>query len=324
MPNDRVPALDKGAIKVIAVAVLTYQRTDLLDMLLNSYAAMEHPSDAQLIFIVVDNDPEGSARNTVNKRRASLGEVHYIIEASRGIPLARNRALDEAQHLGADALCFIDDDEYPDSQWLVQLVECWRTTGSHLIGGPVRVASPPATANRWQRFINSSLAARMVRKNRVTAQRAATGDRYTVVTNNWLCDLRWQHQSGIRFDENMLVTGGSDTAFFRNARAAGATPCWSPKAVVYETMTPDRLTFAYQLFRGAAQSKTHFRLKRPSITTTIAATTLCLAVIRFLLAILLFAIPVYGLASPIIATRSLGWSIGRVQALFGSQSRLYE
>lgn len=324
MSDDRVPALEKAATQVIAVAVLTYQRTDLLDMLLDSYTAMEHPSGARLVFIVVDNDPEGSARNTVNKWRASLGEVHYIIEASRGIPVARNRALDEAQHLGADALCFIDDDEYPDSQWLVQLVECWRTTGSHLIGGPVRVASPPATANRWQRFINSSLAARMVRKNRVTAQRAATGDRYTVVTNNWLCDLRWQRQSGIRFDEKMLITGGSDTAFFRSARAAGATPCWSPKAVVYETMTPDRLSLAYQFIRGAEQSKTHFRLKRPNISTNIAAATLCVATIRFLLGILLVFLPIYGIASLVIAARALGWSVGRVQALFGSQSTLYQ
>lgn len=315
---------DQTATKVIAVAVLTCQRTALLDKLLAAYAAMERPPKARLLFIVVDNDAEGSARATVDARRSEIGALHYFVETRRGIPVARNRALDEALKLNADAMCFIDDDEYPDPKWLVRLFECWQTTGTHLIGGPVRVADPPPTANAWQRLINASLAGRMVRKNRSTAHRAATDGRYTVVTNNWFCDLLWQRNTGIRFDEKMLFTGGSDTVFFHAACAAGAKPCWSPCAVVYETMLPDRLSLSYQFFRGAEQSKTHFRLKRPKISTTIVAATLSVAAIRFLLGILLVFVPIYGIASLIIATRSLGWSVGRVQALLGSKSTLYQ
>lgn len=322
--SDSVPVHGQSVTQVIAVAVLTYQRTDLLDKLLEAYAAMERPSNARVIFIVVDNDAEGSAKATVDARRSAIGEVHYVVETRRGIPVARNRALDEALQLGGDAMCFIDDDEFPDPKWLVRLVECWRTTGAELIGGPVNVADPPTSATLWQRLVNSSLAARMVRKNRITAQRAAAGGRYTVVTNNWLCDLNWQRQAGVRFEEKMLVSGGSDTAFFHAALTAGAEPCWAPDAVVYETMLADRLSLAYQFFRGASQSNTHFRMKRHKVRAPFAVMTLCLAAVRFLLAILLFAIPVYGVASLVIATRSLGWSVGRVWALFGSQSRLYQ
>ena len=118
-------------------------------------------------------------------------------------------------------LCFIDDDEYPDRRWLVELVACWRTTGAELIGGPVRVAAPPALATSWQRLVNASLAARARRKERDAAADAARGRCRTIVTNNFLCDLRFAERHGLRFDETLLVTGGSDTDFFRRAVRGG-------------------------------------------------------------------------------------------------------
>ena len=311
------------AAQSIAVAVLTYKRADLFDKFLQAFAAMKRPAKSRVSLIVIDNDAAGSAEALVEARRKAVGEVHYFVETRRGIPVARNRALDEALRLQAEALCFIDDDEYPAGDWLVHLVERWRTTGSQLIGGPVEVASPPPSATAWQRFINRSLAARMKRKNRTTAQRAESNGRYTVVTNNWLCDLAWQRQTGVRFDENMLDTGGSDTAFFHAARAAGAVTDWCPQAVVHETMMPDRLSLAYQFFRGASQSTNHFRMKRRKITVPLAVGTVCIATLRFLIAAALMVVPIFGVASPVIASRSLGWSFGRVKALLGDRSRLY-
>lgn len=307
----------------IAVAVLTYKRTDLLEKFLSEFAVMERPDNSQVSLIVIDNDAEGSAEALVSGWRDRIGDVHYCIETRRGIPVARNRALDEALRLGADALCFIDDDEYPDTDWLVHLVGRWRETGAHLIGGPVEVAEAPESASAWQRFVNASLAARMKRKNRTTAARALTGGRYTVVTNNWLCDLDWQRRSGVSFDETMLDTGGSDTAFFHDARAAGAGTDWSPLAVVFETMMPERLSLYYQFVRGASQSNNHFRMKRKTITLPLVIGTFFIAVLRFVLAAILMVVPIFGVASPVIATRSLGWSVGRVRALLGDRSTLY-
>ncbi|MEW9808766.1 glycosyltransferase family 2 protein [Mesorhizobium sp. ZMM04-5] len=308
----------------IVVAVLTYKRNDLLQNLLASYAEMEIPSGIRSVLIVVDNDSAASAQPIVEAQRSSLGEVQYVVESRRGIPVARNRALDEALALGADAVCFIDDDEYPARNWLKELISCWKSTGAHLIGGPVNVASPPDNANAWHRAINASLAARMRRKNRTTAHRASTGGRYTVVTNNWLCDVRWLRRTGIRFDETMQISGGSDTAFFRSARAAGATPAWCPNAVVWEKLSLDRLSLSYQFIRGAAQSNTHFILKNPKLFVPSLPLNILYFALRFLLGLVLLVIPVYGLASPVMAVRSMGWSVGRIQALLGFRSSLYK
>lgn len=315
---------DPGSTACVVVAVLTHRRPKTLARLLSSFNALAWPDGSRVIVLAVDNDDNESARKIVEQRQSGNAEIRYVCESRRGIPIARNRALDEARAMDADLLCFIDDDEYPDRNWLAALVDCWRETGAHLIGGPVEVTQAPADAAVWSRFVNTSLIGRMKRKNRKTARAAETGRPFTVVTNNWLCDLNWQRRTGVRFNEKLLFSGGSDTAFHRAAMEAGARIAWCPSALVHETMSENRLTLAYQFRRAAAQSITHFRLKHAGVSPMIASRTLAIAAARFVLGAILVFVPVFGIASPVIAIRSLGWSTGRVKALLGRESELYK
>ncbi len=316
-------AADAGERLSIVVAVLTFRRPDLLADFLAAYARIALPDGCDVTLLVVDNDAAGSGRPTFEAWCDRIPGARYVVEPRTGIPVARNRALDEAIAADADALCFIDDDEVPETDWLVRLVEAWRCSGAQLVGGPVGVAAPPKDATLWQRLMNSSLAARADRKFRLTAQSADRGGRYTIVTNNWLCDLRWLQSKGLRFDENLLMTGGSDTAFCRAAVAAGCKKAWASDAVVHETIPADRLTARYQLHRGASQSITHFRMKHDRVTPPVMLVTVAMAAARAVLGVVLLAIPVYGVGSLAMAIRSLGWSIGRIQAIRGLQSTLY-
>jgi len=321
--SDASASADAGERLSIVVAVLTFRRPDLLADFLAAYARIVLPHGCDVTLLVVDNDSAGSGRPTFEAWRDRIPGARYVVEPRTGIPVARNRALDEAITTDADALCFIDDDEVPETEWLVRLVDAWRRSGGQLVGGPVGVAAPPEDATRWQRLMNASLAARADRKFRLTAQAAAGGGRYTIVTNNWLCDLRWLRSKGLRFDERLLMTGGSDTAFCRSAVAAGCRKAWAADAVVHETIPADRLTARYQLHRGASQSITHFRMKHDHVTPSVVLATLAMAAVKAVLGVVLLVIPVYGRASLAIAIRSLGWSAGRIQAIRGLQSTLY-
>jgi len=317
------PVRDGGDKRSIVVAVLTFRRPDLLADFLECYTRIRLPADCQVQLLVVDNDAQASGLPTFTAWRDRLPAARYVVEPRTGIPVARNRALDEAVASGADALCFIDDDETPDRDWLERLVRAWRRSGAALVGGPVEVAPPPAGATRAQRLMNASLVARGRRKFRAVARAASRGGRFTVVTNNWLCDLRWLAPTGLRFDESLLMTGGSDTAFCRAATAAGCKKAWAPDAVVRETIPADRLTVRYQLWRAMSQSITHFRMKSEPRTTIQCAATLGIAAVRATLGLVLLAVPVYGVASFALGIRSLGWAAGRVQALRGRASQLY-
>jgi succinoglycan biosynthesis protein ExoM len=306
----------------IAVAALTYRRPEALRDLLAALAALHRPEECDLRFVIIDNDPAASAREIVEGAEADL-PLHYCHEPRRGIPVARNAALREARALGADLMCFIDDDEVPDADWLVRLVGRWRETDAQLIGGPVEVLPPPEGASAWQRFVNASLAARMARKNRKTAAAAASGRRFTVVTNNWLGELAYFAELGLTFDESLLVTGGEDTMFHAEAKRAGAVTGWAADAVVREAMPLDRLTLRYQLKRGAMQSMQNFRLAAPRLTPRVLAEVAVMVPLRVLTGLLLLVLPVYGIASPVTAVRSIGWAMGRVAAVFGVRSSLY-
>lgn len=307
----------------IVVAALTFKRPGTLAVLLDAFTRMDHPAGCRVTYLIVDNDGGGSARDVVNAIRSRLGDVRYVVELQRGIPVGRNRAVTEALNLGADALCFIDDDEYPHREWLARLVGCWQRTGAHIVGGTVHLARPPAGCTRWERVIHKSLASWTRRKNRKAARVAAAGRRFAIFTNNWLCDLAWLRRSGVRFDERLLVSGGSDSVFHRDAMAAGCRSAWCVESVVYETIERERLSLRYQYHRAVSQSINHFRMRVPRVTARITLVTTVTAVLKAAVSLGILCVPVFGRASPMVAVRGFGWSIGRLKGLFGQEARLY-
>lgn len=309
----------------VVIAVLTYKRPEPLRTCITALQNLDVPTGVQASILVIDNDPDRSVVDASEAWRSVSHNLPLTIvhEPRRGIPAARNRALDTATDAGADLMCFLDDDEYPDDDWLAELLRCRKETGAELIGGPVFVADPPSSLGPWKHFINRSLQARARRTMARTGQRFRTGGRFTVVTNNWMCDLAWLARSAVRFDDDLEVTGGSDTVFFHDAVKAGCTPVWCESACVREVMEPARLSLAYQFRRAYSQSINHYRFKHLEKSGFHRLAVAIHAVLRLTTGTLLLLVPVYGIASPVIAVRSIGWAIGRWRALAGGESRLY-
>lgn len=322
MADSESPSLSE--VLYVVVAVITSQRTASLDRLLLKMADMTLPMDIRVRFLVVENHSSGSAKSVVESHRDKLENLAYVVEPRRGIPVARNRALKEAETWGADALCFIDDDEYPDELWLVNLLRCWRKTHAQLIGGPVIVSPDVRAKSLWKRIINSSLVSRQNRKNAKTQRYAKNGKKFTIVTNNWLCDMGWIRESGHRFDETLLHSGGSDTLFHLTAREMGCRSFWCPDARVFECVSDERLSLQYQFERARCQSINHFGMRHPVVTAGVATSAILIATLRTLAGILLLFLPIKGRASLTVGVRSLGWATGRIQAIKGAKSRLYE
>src|SRR5215203_6026996 len=100
----------------VLIAVLTYRRPHDLDAALESLVAHLSSASTDADILVVDNSPEGGAKQQVALARARARRaIRYAHEPQPGIAAARNRALLEAN---ADLLVFIDDDERPQAGWL--------------------------------------------------------------------------------------------------------------------------------------------------------------------------------------------------------------
>jgi glycosyltransferase involved in cell wall biosynthesis len=78
----------------------------------------------KIVVVVVDNEGEPNNQALVEDFSPRCHfPVHYIHEPRRGIPQARNAALEKCRSLRADWLAFTDDDCWVSPTWLDSLLE---------------------------------------------------------------------------------------------------------------------------------------------------------------------------------------------------------
>jgi glycosyltransferase involved in cell wall biosynthesis len=107
-----------------------------------------------VVIRVVDNAPSGEASNVSDGHRASLRvALHFAEERLLGISFARNRAVTEALGRGADFVAFIDDDDVPDVDRLLRLLEAPRCASAQMILGYWQTGDP-SHVPEWLREIN--------------------------------------------------------------------------------------------------------------------------------------------------------------------------
>ena len=308
----------------VVVATLTCGRDKSLRRLLTAFVELRIPRGIEPLFLVIDNGGSGSVSELVAPFQAALGNLEYLVESMPGIPYARNAAIGFALAKHSNALCFIDDDEEPHPLWLEKITACWLESGADLVGGPVTYADSSSGKSLWRRFVNRSLISRQNQWNRRIQSNFELGKPFSLATNNWLCGVEFLRKSGIQFDPTYQFSGGSDSAFFKEAVESECQVYWCQAATVVETLEDDRISLRYQLKRAKSQSINHFRLKRYERTVAVISRTITAAAFRVFSGFLLFLIPVWGFASPVIAIRSIGWGLGRFEALRGVGSNLYK
>lgn len=240
----------------IAVAIPTYRRPERLASLLSvlpaRFAELDEGFDAEVF--VIDNDPDGSARDVAGAPPTGV-RVTYAPEPAPGIAAARQHALDVTGDF--DLLAFIDDDEVPHQNWLSALVDTWRRTGAAAVAGHVHTAFPTGT-DPW--VLASGLFARPLREDGDSLPAAGAG--------NLLLDLTQIRDAGISFDTSLGLSGGEDTLFTRAIVRAGGTIVACPLSVAEDSLDAERATRRFALSRarhhGQTQSVIELRLAEGS------------------------------------------------------------
>lgn len=317
------------ALTTVCVAVATRQRPLMLARLLASWSRLELPAGQEFLFVVVENGPAAGAEAVVAGFAAAIGEragVVFAREPRLGIPFARNRALDIALGRGCDWLAFMDDDAEADPDWIAALVAEADRRGLDLAGAPQRFLAPESDLSLRERRCFEALVRRQQRKEMRAAARCAAGTDgvVTAITNNWLARLSFVAARGLRFDETLGLSGGSDTRFFHSLKAAGGATGWIPSAIVRETLPRTRLTLSYQYRRGRDQAIASFHNHRRRHRPDEALRNVITGLWRVLASSALLALaPLTGWRTAASGARGVGAGIGRLQAAFGRRSLHY-
>ncbi|EAR49519.1 Glycosyltransferase involved in cell wall biogenesis [Oceanicola granulosus HTCC2516] len=308
-------------VETVVIAAATRGRDAMFRQLLVGLSQLVPPEEAELVFVFVQNDagftiePEVAAFARQGGRRARA--VH---EPRLGIPVARNAAIAAALEEGADWLAFLDDDERAPPDWIAELVEGARAGGFDLCGGPVDPVRPRGALSPAQEAVFAHFEARARLRQAARARGRVSG----LPTSNWLCRAQVL-QGGLRFDEALRFTGGSDTDFSDRCAARGLRLGWVERARLSEVIPADKLTAAYIYRRARSQTLAKYAIRfrktgRRGIGKAVfhAATQSVGGALRALPWVLARR------SGGLDGVRALGVAAGWAQGALGGTSRLYE
>lgn len=232
----------------ISICACTFRRPDGLLRLLSHLRGISVPAGCKLELLVVDNDPAGSGRQSFETgSRDWPWPARYVVEPRSGVGFARTRCVQEAQ---GPWIAYIDDDEWPEPDWLAAL---WRTqlaTSADGVFGPVLASfdePPPA----W-----------LVQTGFYDRPRHATGDKLpwsACATGNVLFKRQLFFDVG-GFDPQFAQSGSEDSDFFWRCLRRGARFVWADDAIAHEGVPPHRMTRDYLRERSFRAGQNYARL----------------------------------------------------------------
>lgn len=227
----------KPEVSYVLVSCCTCKRPKMLYEALKSVEEMILPQDIKVEILVCDNDPEESAKQTVEEfSQNSKYTVHYVVEKERGIAPARNRVLKEAVTLNVSHILCFDDDEILEKNCLVEHINMYKTNEkAYISSGPAY----NTFKENCPKYIQNSI----IFKQSTTKK---TGlERNTCATNNVFFPLNLVKDFDIYFSTEYKFMGGEDGDFFGRATKKGFTIIWNKEAVVYEMVTEARGNLKY-------------------------------------------------------------------------------
>ncbi len=124
--------LDDRRAPVLSVVICTYNRADLLDIVLDSLSR-QRLDPALWEAIVVDNNSRDQTPQLTARLAAGMPNLYYVTESAQGLSHARNRGLGVAR---GDWVGYIDDDcKLPDG-WLARAERIASEKHPAVFGGP--------------------------------------------------------------------------------------------------------------------------------------------------------------------------------------------
>ena len=233
----------------ITVAVLSYDRIDLLERTLRAALAQQLPSGVSYDIVVADNHPDRLAEPLVDRLRAGAQvPIRYVANPVRNISVIRNVSIDAAR--GSTYCAFVDDDEKPDPDWLGELHACMERTGADAAFGPKYPEFESGRAPDWDPqgwYFTCDF--RMPPDSPIHLFGRLRKRGKGLGSGNSIFRMATAFATAAPFNEAFGNAGGEDTEMFFRMTNEGMRFVWCPGAKVREFMQSTRANYDYMRTR---------------------------------------------------------------------------
>ncbi|MBN2486812.1 MAG: glycosyltransferase family 2 protein [Bacteroidales bacterium] len=295
----------------VTVCISTRRRPDGLMELLQSINTINLPENTELSIVVVENDSQSVSDKVVQEFAAqSRFKTNYYLETNQGISHARNRSVKEAGN--CDFVCFVDDDQIVDKNWMAELMKCQREYNCDGVSG----ATPALFRFDVPEYIVDHHKDIEKPYGEIVKQ-AATG---CLLLRKSLVD-----KLEGPFDIRLNFTGGEDFFMTSQITKIGGIIRINHKAISHEIIPPGRTTVKYVMKRTIRTANTQLIVR--SLTGEKVSKVKILPHIlgRLLLGIVVF-VPYYlfGKSNKLLGLFKICYSIGGLMFVFGRSNRFYK
>lgn len=235
----------------VAICIASFRRPGGLRKLLDAIARIDWAGP--ITVIVADNDP-------VDQEAIAVCEdidddfpwnLKTVVVEDAGLPFPRNASIALALEIEADLLAILDDDEWPEPEWLREFVSVL-DLGADAVGGPVIPVFPDGTSD----LLRSNSYFGHDRNLEAGAQCVLQAAGNFIVT----ADAMRPHGPPW-FDPDLAGSdSGEDHDLLVRMDLAGATMRWAPGAGVWEDVPIRRLDDDWMRERVVAIHNTRVRI----------------------------------------------------------------
>jgi glycosyltransferase involved in cell wall biosynthesis len=226
----------------VVICIPTCKRPKMLKRLLDAIAAQE--TTAVIAVLVADNDAEDRAGfNLCLSLEDYRWPLTAVIAPQRGIAQVRNVLLEYALMSDAPFIAMIDDDEWPQKDWIEQFLKTAHATGADLLQGTI-LFGEEANAGGHEDIRRTTGPIDMPQgAGNLLMRRAMLAD----MTAPW-------------FDPEFALSGGEDQDFFVRLRLAGKRFAWCDEARAHGKVPQTRANLGWMLRRSYSVGNSDMRV----------------------------------------------------------------
>lgn len=236
---------------MVGVCICTHRRPHGLRRLLESLEPLAKQQSFEIF--VVDNHEAREGLAVVDQLIRSGYSVPISTAAvtAGGISAARNKVLSMAEGADLRFAALIDDDEWPSTDWLKQLLEVQALDNADAVGGPTRPVFEDTVDEQIKQCMYYGADLKL--ENNAPCKLQACGN--VLLNLPALGALKPPY-----FDPQLGQSGGEDLEFFMRLSSAGLKMRWAEHAIVYEAVPRNRCSLNWLKHRVALISNTRVHI----------------------------------------------------------------